>query len=106
LRHLVFAFAFQPGGGDPHAWCVLIAPTRMTLMFWVDFAVYTGAKSTRNHFGHLRLRFWVYFAVYAGVKSTRNPSALSSFRAAARWATESGLRESPHGLGSEHAEAL
>jgi len=78
----------------------------MTLMFWVDFAVYTGEKSTRNHFGHLRLRFWVYFAVYAGVKSTRNPSALSSFRAAARWATESGLRESPHGLGSEHAEAL
>jgi len=80
LLHLVFAFAFQPGGGYPHAWCGLIAPTRMTLMFRVDFAVYTGVKSTRNHFGHLRLSFWVDFAVYTGVKSTRNLSDCPEFR--------------------------
>jgi len=80
LLHLVFAFAFQPGGGYPHAWCGLIAPTRMTLMFWVDFAVHTGVKSTRNHFGHWRLSFWVDFAVHTGVKSTRNLSDCPEFR--------------------------
>ena len=76
-RHKVASPCWSPspagsGGGDQHALRVLIAPTRMTLMFWVDFAVRTGVKSTRNHSGHLRLSFWVDFAVRTGVKSTRN----------------------------------
>ena len=61
------------GGGDPHAYCLRIAPTQMKLRFRVDFATATGVKSTRNHFGHRRFTFWVDFATAIGVKSTRNP---------------------------------
>ena len=44
----------------------------------VDFAVYTGVKSTRNRLGYLCLELWVDFTGSTAAKSTQ--SKIEAFR--------------------------